>query len=244
MGRFNGGNDWRTIVCLWRRDNSASAGVAFRWDEHGKRSGIYDYWFCHKNYKPWCSKNNIRHETVCPVPCFCNAILLDNGCYCKFSCLIYGAVKGGDNIGRILVIESQERDVTIIDEILEKLKNHPEFELLWLKHDPVLLLPGLEIDPAHRKVYCDNQEISLTAKEYDILCLFTANKGRVLTYDQIYQKIWKEEAFGNANNAIACHVHNLREKIGRLLPEGSFVIRCVREVGYCFELNSECFTAT
>ena len=93
--------------------------------------------------------------------------------------MIYGAVKGGDNIGRILVIESQERDVTIIDEILEKLKNHPEFELLWLKHDPVLLLPELEIDPAHRKVYCDNQEISLTAKEYDILCLFISHAVQV-----------------------------------------------------------------
>lgn len=69
-------------------------------------------------------------------------------------------------------------------------------------------------------------------------------EGRVLTYDQIYRKVWEEEAFGNANNAIACHVHNLREKIGRLLPEGCFVIRCVREVGYCFETDSECIAAT
>jgi len=153
-------------------------------------------------------------------------------------------VAGGDRIERVLIIESSAKVVPIIDEILEKLKNHPDFELLWLKHEPVLSLPGLEIDPAHRKVYCDNQELSLTAKEYDLLCLLAANKGRVLTYDQIYQKIWKEEAFGNANNAIACHVHNLREKVGRLLPEGCFVIRCVREVGYCFEADSECIAAT
>ena len=66
----------------------------------------------------------------------------------------------------------------------------------------------------------------------------------VLTYDQIYRKVWGEEAFGDANNAIACHVHNLREKIGRLLSEGSFVIRCVREVGYCFETDSEYIVST
>ena len=124
------------------------------------------------------------------------------------------------------------------------MKKHPEFELLWLKHESVLSLPGLEIDPAHRKVYCDKLEISLTAKEYDLLCLFVANKGCVLTYDQIYRKVWGEEVFGNTNNAIACHVHNLREKIGRLLPEGSFVIRCVREVGYCFETDSEYIIST
>ena len=143
-----------------------------------------------------------------------------------------------------MIIESNERNVPIIDEMLEKLKSYPDFELLWLNQESVLSLPGLKIDPAHRKVYCDNQEISLTAKEYDLLCLLAANKGRVLTYDQIYQKIWKEEVFGNANNAIACHVHNLREKVGRLLPEGCFVIRCVREVGYCFEADSECIAAT
>ena len=151
---------------------------------------------------------------------------------------------GGDNIGRVIIIESNEKNAPVIDEMLEKLKSYPDFELLWLNQESGLSLPGLEIDPAHRKVYCDKLEINLTAKEYNLLCLFVANKGRVLTYDQIYRKVWEEEAFGNANSAIACHVHNLREKIGRLLPEGSFVIRCVREVGYCFELNSECFTAT
>ena len=62
------------------------------------------------------------------------------------------------------------------------MKRRPEVELLRLKDEPVLSLPGMEIDLAHRKVYCDNQEISLTVKEYDILCLFAANKGRVLTY--------------------------------------------------------------
>lgn len=152
--------------------------------------------------------------------------------------------QGGGNIGRVLIIESNEGSHSIIDEIIETLKKHPEFELLWLKHEPVLSLPGLEIDPLHRKVYCDKLEISLTAKEYDLLCLFVANKGCVLTYDQIYRKVWGEEVFGNANSAIACHVHNLREKIGRLLSEGSFVIRCVREVGYCFETDSEYIVST
>jgi DNA-binding winged helix-turn-helix (wHTH) protein len=158
--------------------------------------------------------------------------------------MLWYVLNGGGNISRVLIIESNEGSHSIIDEIIKTLKKHPEFELLWLKHEPVLSLPGLEIDPDHRKVYCDKLEINLTAKEYNLLCLFVANKGHVFTYDQIYRKVWEEEAFGNANNAIACHVHNLREKIGRLLPEGCFVIRCVREVGYCFETDSECIAAT
>ena len=158
--------------------------------------------------------------------------------------LWYDLNGGGCNISRVLIIESNEGSHSIIDEIIETLKKHPEFELLWLKLEPVLSLSGLEINLAHRKVYCDKLEINLTVKEYDLLCLFVANKGCVLTYDQIYRKVWGEEAFGNTNNAIACHVHNLREKIGMLLPEGSFVIRCVREVGYCFETDSEYIVST
>lgn len=152
-------------------------------------------------------------------------------------------MKEGERIERVLLIESGKKGISIIDEILEGLKNRPEFEVICLKHESVLSLPSLKIDPTHRKVYCGNQEISLTVKEYDLLYSLAANIGRVLTYNQIYREIWKEEAFGNANNAIACHVHNLREKMGRVLPEGCFVIRCVREVGYCFEVDSECIAA-
>lgn len=154
------------------------------------------------------------------------------------------SMKEGESIERVLLIESGKKDISIIDEILESLKKRSEFEIICLKHEPMLSLPGLKIDPIHRKTYCSGQEIGLTVKEYDLLYLLASNKGRVLTYDQIYQEIWKEQSFGNANNAIACHVHNLREKIGRLLPEGCFVIRCVREVGYCFEAESECIVAT
>lgn len=143
-----------------------------------------------------------------------------------------------------MVIESSEKNSIVIDGILEDLKDNPDFEIFCIKHEPVLSLSGLEIDLIHRHVFCDGQEINLTAKEYDLLCVLAANKGRVLTYDQIYRAVWKEEAFGNANNAIACHVHNLREKIGKVLQEGYFSIQCIREVGYCLEMDSKCAAST
>lgn len=138
-----------------------------------------------------------------------------------------------------MIIESNARSVPVIDEILETLNDHPGIELLWLKHEPRLSLSGLEIDLAHRRVFCNSQEVNLTAKEYEILCLLAANKGQVLTYEQIYQKVWKEDAFGNVNNAIKCHIRNLREKLNGTDHDVSFAIRCVREVGYCLDVDSE-----
>lgn len=43
-------------------------------------------------------------------------------------------------------------DPPVIDEILENLKNNPDFEILWLDRASMLSLPGLEIDTTHRKV--------------------------------------------------------------------------------------------
>lgn len=96
------------------------------------------------------------------------------------------ASKGGDSIGRILVIGFSDRDYPVFDEIMEVLKNHSDFEYLKVNDETVLSLPGLEVYPDRRKIYRDRREINLTEKEYDLLCLLVANKGRVLTYDQIY----------------------------------------------------------
>lgn len=142
-------------------------------------------------------------------------------------------------MGRILMIEFNEEDDSIFDEVMEVLKQHPNFECMRLKDESMLTVPGLEIYPNRRKIYRNRREINLTAKEYEILTLLVANKGRVLTYDQIYQKVWGEDGFGSENNTVGCQVRNLREKLYEAEPDAPFSIRCVREVGYCFELNSE-----
>ncbi len=59
---------------------------------------------------------------------------------------------GGDHISRVSTIESGKRNHAIIGEITETLQQHPAFELLWLKHEPMLSFPGSEKDPPHRKV--------------------------------------------------------------------------------------------
>lgn len=139
---------------------------------------------------------------------------------------------------RILVIEFSEKDTSVFDEIMRTLKHSPSFERLQLSDEPVLSLPGLEIYPERRKIFRDRREISLTTKEYDLLCLLAANKGIVLTYEQIYQKIWGEDGLGNESNAVGCHIRNLREKLYASAPDSPFVIRCVREVGYCLDVDN------
>ena len=140
---------------------------------------------------------------------------------------------------RLVVFEVQDDDSDIFDKIMEIVKSHPDIECLQVKDEPMLSLPGLEIYPGRRKIYRDRREINLTTKEYDLLCLLAANRGQVLTYDQIYRKVWGEDSYGDESNAIGCHIRHLREKLYEAEPDAPFTIRCVREVGYCFEVSSE-----
>ncbi len=137
------------------------------------------------------------------------------------------------------MVEFNEDDAPVFDEVMEILKRHPDFEYLQMKDDSVLPVPGLEIYPDRRKIYRGRKEINLTVKEYDIFYLLVVNRGRVLTYHQIYQKVWGQDSLGNESNTIKCHIRNLREKLYEALPDASFTIRCEREIGYCFELNPQ-----
>ena len=132
-------------------------------------------------------------------------------------------------MGRILVVEFDEQDETAFDEILSVLRRHPAFERLRVSSnatsDAVLELPGIKIYPDSRKVFRDRQEINLTAKEFDLLYLLVANKGTVLTYEQIYEKVWGVEGLGNENNAVGCYIRNLREKLNAASPDSVKVVK-------------------
>lgn len=134
-------------------------------------------------------------------------------------------------------MEFHEEDSIVFDEVMMMLKRYPNFEKLYLDNETVISLSGLTIYPEQRKVYSGQREIHLTVKEYNILCLLVSNKGQTLTYTQIYEKVWGGIYSGSENKAIKYHIYNLREKLYEVFSDEKFTIRCVREIGYCFEEN-------
>jgi len=69
--------------------------------------------------------------------------------------------------------------------------------------------------------------------------LLVVNRGQSHTYGRIYRKVWGDEAIDRENNAVKCQIRNLRDKLYKAMPDASFAIRCIREVGYCFDVVSE-----
>lgn len=130
-----------------------------------------------------------------------------------------------------------ERDSSAFEDILEFISRHPDLEKWKLRDEPILSLPGLEINLARRRITSDGREISLTAKEYDIFCLLVANKNRVLTYDQIFEKVWGDFSSGNERETIGFHVRNLRKKLFDSVQVPAYQLESIRDVGYRFQYN-------
>ena len=141
-------------------------------------------------------------------------------------------------MGRILIVEFDDKELSEFDEIMRILNRHPSYVSHRLRDESVLSFANLEIYPERRKVYCDHKKINLTAKEYDLLFLLITNRDIVLTYELIYQSGWGEEGLGNERNAVGCHIRNLRKKLHDAAPDLPFKILCVREIGYCLDTDN------
>lgn len=71
---------------------------------------------------------------------------------------------------------------------------------------------GLEVNFEARRVRKAGAELALTAKEFEILSLFMRNPGRAFPKDEIYQKAWGDELYGDGTT-VTVHIRRLREKI-------------------------------
>ena len=89
---------------------------------------------------------------------------------------------------------------------------------------------NVELDPASRGVVVDGQAVNFTAKEYDLLEYFVANAGRVISRDEILEKVWSGQN-ATDSNVIEVFVCHLRNKIG---DKDNQIIRTIRGVGYFF----------
>ena len=92
---------------------------------------------------------------------------------------------------------------------------------------------GLVIDDNKKEVTVDGEPIRLTRIEYNILLFLLQNKGKVFSIEQIYEKIWKEEAFC-ADNTVTVHIRHIREKI-EIDPKNPKYLKVMWGIGYKVE---------
>ncbi len=96
----------------------------------------------------------------------------------------------------------------------------------------VLAFRHLRLDIGARTATVDEQPVELTAVEFDLLKALAENRGRVLTREQLLEKVWGGEYFGELR-VVDVHLGHIRQKLG-----GAGLIVTVRGVGYRLEDES------
>jgi len=93
----------------------------------------------------------------------------------------------------------------------------------------VLEVGGLRMDPARRRVWRGEADISLSAKEFAMLETFMRRPGDVLSRLQLLEHVW-DYGYENRSNVVNVYINYLRGKID--VPFGTDSIETVRGVGY------------
>ena len=96
--------------------------------------------------------------------------------------------------------------------------------------DAGIIIGDLIINIDRHEVKLAGRPIELTLKEFELLRVLAENRGRVMTRDQLLDKVWGFEYIGETRT-VDVHVRYLRKKLGDEDNEGKY-IQTVRGVGY------------
>lgn len=94
----------------------------------------------------------------------------------------------------------------------------------------VLQVGSIVVDLSKHTVNADGKQVTLTYKEFELLCCLMENQGIVLNRDQLLSKIWGYD-FDGETRTVDVHIRTLRQKLG----EVSNCIETIRGVGYKME---------
>ena len=87
----------------------------------------------------------------------------------------------------------------------------------------------IRIDTGRRQVWVDDEPVSLTAIEFDLLKTLAEHRGLVLGREQLLEKVWGYDFYGE-ERVVDVHIGHIRQKLG----DDRFIVT-VRGVGYRFE---------
>lgn len=100
--------------------------------------------------------------------------------------------------------------------------------------EEVIDFSGLVLKKQSHECTFNERQLMLTPIEFEILWLLCENRGKVISSEQLFESVWKENYYKNSNNTVMVHIRHLREKMSGPAGKSDF-IKTVWGVGYKVE---------
>lgn len=97
-----------------------------------------------------------------------------------------------------------------------------------------IVISGLVLNKDRHECLLNERPLSLTPTEFSILWLLAANRGRVVSSEELFQEVWGEKYYTNSNNTVMVHIRHLRAKMHDNAERPKY-IKTVWGVGYKIE---------
>ena len=119
-----------------------------------------------------------------------------------------------------------------LQELTARIEAHLRRDERSKRPPEVVTSQGLIINLSHRKVFWNEQELSFSKREFDIIEFLSANPNQVFDKERIYEAVWGYDAEGDSN-VIKEHIRKIRTKLTG--ASGNGYIETVWGVGYKWE---------
>lgn len=140
----------------------------------------------------------------------------------------------GLNIGADDYVSKPFNPLELMARVKSQLRRYTQLGNIATDEEQAIYTCGdLVVNDDLKMVTVDGETVKLTPIEYNILLLLIKNQGKVFSIEQIYERIWNEQAIG-ADNTVAVHIRHIREKI-EINPGDPRYLKVVWGIGYKIE---------
>ena len=122
----------------------------------------------------------------------------------------------------------------LVARVKAQIRRYTQYNEVGKDAGDVIDVGGLFLNRTSHECIYNEVPLTLTPIEFDILWLLCENRGKVISSEELFEKVWNEKYYKNSNNTVMVHIRHLREKLSAPTGNSDF-IKTVWGVGYKVE---------
>ena len=122
----------------------------------------------------------------------------------------------------------------LVARVKAQLRRYKRYNAAQEADEDIIAHSGLVLNIRTHECTLNERVLSLTPTEFSILKVLCQQKGKVISSEELFHQIWKDEYY-TKNNTITVHIRHLREKMGDSFENPKY-IKTVWGVGYKIEI--------